>query len=154
MNTSEKPFFYRNRLSNFIVWMIVAWAFLYFLIQLVHDAKAESPSVFLICLDAALTAGFAVPVVRLPRHGVWVTSNKLTIYNILKTHVIYWDDVERFELISSDRLAGVKVGTAVLKDGAHIAMTGVRTIAFERAYATRFAKKTITALNAQLAEMR
>jgi hypothetical protein len=97
--------------------------------------------------------GFLIPAVRLPRHGVVTTSTELTIRNILRTYVVRWEDVERFELAPYDRLAGVKAGTVVLKDGRRITMTGVQTVAFEWAYATKFAKKTIAGLNAQLAVM-
>jgi hypothetical protein len=150
----EVTSFYRNRLSNFIVWIIVVWTALYLLIHLIHNLEGAEPSLFLIVLEIILMLGFLVPAVRLPRHGVVTTSAELTIHNILRTYVIRWEDVERFELAPYDRLAGVKAGTAVLKDGRRITMTGVQTVAFEWAYATKFAENTVSALNAQLAAMR
>jgi hypothetical protein len=154
INTFRKPTFYRNRLSNFIVWVIFAWGVLYLLIHLIHDVKETEPSSFLIVLDAILMIGFLIPAVRIPRHGVVTTSTKVIIRNIVRTYVVHWEDVERFELAPYDRLAGVRAGTAVLKDGRRIRMTGVQTVAFEWAYATKFAKKTVAALNEQLAEAR
>ena len=119
---SDKSVFYRNRLANFIAWVIMAIAALYFVIAIGRDLREGQPSV-IIGLDAILLTAFLIPAVRVPRHGVVVTPTELVIRNVFKTHRLHWDQVERFEL--NLRSSPPRVGVVVLADGSRIRMTGV-----------------------------
>jgi Bacterial PH domain len=74
------------------------------------------------------------------------TSRGVTIRNILKTHVLQWEQIERFELPRQDPRK--RVAVAVLKDGASVAMSGIRYSGLE----SRSAQRIVDELNAQLTE--
>jgi hypothetical protein len=146
-NIRDRRVFYRNRINNFLVWVITMFGALYFLVELIHSINETEYSFILIGLTGILMIAFLIPALRCPRSGVVVTSGSVMVRNILKTHVLRWDEVERFELTRYDPWP--KVGVAILKSGRRIPMTGVQF-----ALATRFAQNTVAALNAQLVEMR
>jgi hypothetical protein len=146
--TPEKPTFYRGRLANLVTWLIVAGTTLYLLTSLARNIKEPEPSDFLIAFDAIAFIGFLVPTLRVPRNGVLTTSRAVTIRNILKTHVLQWEQIERFELPRQDPRK--RVAVAALKDGASVAMSGIRYSGLE----SRSAQKIVEELNTQLAERR
>lgn len=146
-NIRDPRVFYRNRTSNFLVWVITTFGALYFLVELIHLINEAVISPILIGLTGVLMIAFLVPALRCPRSGVVSTSSNLIVRNILKTHIFRWDEVERFELTRYDPWP--KVGVAVLKSGRRVPMTGVQF-----ALATRFAQNTVASLNETLAAMR
>jgi hypothetical protein len=146
-HVSRERVFYRNRLSNLLVWAVVTFGALYFLVKLIGTIKESHPSPILIGFTGLLMIAFLIPALRYPRHGVVSTDSKIIIRNIFKTHTLRWDDVERFELTRYDPWP--KVGVVILQDGGRIPMTGVQF-----ALATSFAQNTIDALNTSLAARR
>lgn len=144
---SDSGTFYRSRLTNGLVFLITGFAALEFLLKLVRQAEKPEPAGVLLVMSAILFVAFLVPTLRYPRHGVVATRDKLVIRNILKTHVVDWDDVDRFELGRYDPWP--KVGIAVLRGGKRIPMTGVQWRP-----ATPYAERTIAALNQELADLR
>ena len=130
--------FYRDDLSNLLVCAMMSFTALYFLTRAIRDGSALP-----IGLDVLAMFAFAFPAFRYPRHGVITTSAGVVVRNIFKTHVLAWSDIERFEL--ARHKPWPMVGVAVLTDGRRIPMTGI-----QNAPASRFARRTIEALNDEL----
>jgi hypothetical protein len=137
---SDTGTFYRSRLTNSLVFLITGFAALEFLVNLVRQAEKPEPSGVLLVMSTILFVAFLVPTLRYPRHGVVATRDQLVIRNILKTHIVDWDDVDRFELGRYDPWP--KVGIAVLRNGKRIPMTGVQWRP-----ATPYAERAVAALN-------
>lgn len=135
---------FRNRMSDAVVWVFMAFATLYFLTSLVRDAERGKPAV-LVVLDALLMLAFLIPAIRYPLHGVIVSPTEVVVRNIIKTHKIAWNDIERFEIARHDPWP--QVGVAVLRNDRRIPMTGLQV-----ALATKVAQRAVTDLNQQLSE--
>jgi Bacterial PH domain len=145
--TASQRVFYRNKVSNFLVWMLTTLGALYFLAETVEAVEESEGSVVLIGFSALLMMSFLIPALRESFHGVVVTGSQVRIRNIMRSHVLGWDEIERFELARYNPWP--KVGVAVLESGRRVPMTGVQF-----ALATRFAQDTVVALNTRLAAMR
>lgn len=130
--------FYRNRLSNFLVSAMTGLTALYFL----SSALGGSGKPVAIGADAVLMVAFIVPAARFPRHGVVTSPTGIVVRNILRTYVLRWDEVERFELASDRFPSG---GVAVVNDGRRIPMTGIN-----QGLVGHFVTETVAALNEQL----
>lgn len=139
--------FYRNRLSNFLVWLLATFGTLYFLVETVEAIEEKEASVVLIGFSALLMVAFLAPALREPFHGVIITPTQVRIRNIMRTHVLSWDEIERFELAKYDPWP--KIGVAVLKTGRRVPMVGVQW-----APVSRFAESTVVALNERLSALR
>jgi membrane protein YdbS with pleckstrin-like domain len=140
--------FYRFKLTNFSVWLITAFAALYFLTELVKELGEKEAQPATIILTALLMVAFLVPAVRYPWHGVVATTKEIKVRNILKTHVVRWSEIDRFELTRHNPWP--RVGVVALKSGKNIPMTGIQAVPYERSPITKFAMKTVAALNEQL----
>lgn len=144
MTTKMENGVFRNRLSDAVVWVLMAFATLYFLTSIVEDAERGKP-VVLLALDALLLLGFLIPAIRYPLHGVIVSPTEVVVRNIMKTHKIAWNNIERFEIARHDPWP--QVGVAVLRNGRRIPMTALQV-----ALATKVAQRAVTDLNQQLSE--
>jgi hypothetical protein len=89
---------------------------------------------------------FLVPTLREPFHGVVVTSTQVRVRNIMRTHVLDWDQIERFELAKYNPWP--RIGVVALKGGRRVPMVGVQW-----APLGSFAENTVAALNERLATM-
>ncbi len=137
----ERTHFYRDRLPNFFVCAVTGLGALYSLFELLR-ALGDSASPAVIAIDAGLMVGFLVPAVRFPRNGVVTSPSGIVIRNILRTHVLRWDEVERFEIANDFVPNG---GVAVLNDGTRIPMTGIN-----QGLVGHFVAVTVAALNEEL----
>ncbi len=133
---------YRNRGSDAAVWVIVAFAALYFLTRVINDID-QHEQVGLVVFDGLLTIAFAIPAVRYPWHRVIARPERLVIRNITRTHSVAWDDVVEFQLTRHDPWP--RVGVAVLRTGQRIPMT-----ALQAARVTRVAERAISDLRQEL----
>jgi Bacterial PH domain len=142
---AEQSTFYRNRVANFLVWAMTAFAALYFLTEMV-SALGDALNPAAVGIDASLMIVFLVPAVRFPRHGVVTSPSGIVVRNILRTHVLHWDEVERFEIASDFVTNG---GVAVLFDGRRIPMTGIN-----QGFVGHCVAETVAALNEELRRQR
>ncbi len=138
----DTPTYYRGRLANTIVAVIAGLTALHFLVELIHQLGSSGASSFDKAYDAIFVIAFLIPALRFPRNGVQVSDAKIVIRNILRTHVLQWETVERFEVSGA---SFTRTGVAVLKDGSRIRMTGIRS-----GLVDHFAQNTVAALNARL----
>ncbi len=136
--------FVRNRFANGCLFAICAFAAIAFL-EIGIEAINGGSGTVLVAFDFVLCTIFSVPAVRSLVYGVVITGTQLKIRNIMRTHVLRWDEVERFELARYDPWP--RVGVAVLKSGRRVPMVGVQW-----APLSRFAEKTVAGLNERLAE--
>jgi hypothetical protein len=138
--------FYRNRFSNLVVWLIAVFAVDLLLVQGAREVRDGGP-VLLVCLDFVLAAAFLVAVLRVPFHGVVATAQGVRIRNVWRTHVLRWDEVERFE--SGVYAPWPWAGIAVLRNGHRIPIVGI-----QRGAIGRSTEKAVAALNERLAAAR
>jgi hypothetical protein len=144
--------FYRNRFSNGGLWLLCTWTAIVFLQMAVENIETDKQTrvtgttghILAIGLSFALMIAFLIPALRFPLHGVVVMPTKIIVRNIMRTHVLSWSEVERFELAKYDPWP--RIGVAVLKSSRRVPMVGVQW-----APLSRFAEKTVSALNEQLA---
>jgi PH (Pleckstrin Homology) domain-containing protein len=130
--------FYRSRFANGFAWLICAWA-----CAVLLELATEAPSTGLAAFDYVLAAIFLVPALREPLNGVVTTADKVLVRNVLRTRVLSWHEIEKFELARYDPWP--KIGVAVLTSGARVGMVGVQW-----APLSRYAEETVTALNSEL----
>jgi hypothetical protein len=112
----------------------------------VQNIRTNQP-VGLIVFGFILCGLFLVPALREPLHGVVVTRTEVRIRNIMRTHVVSWDEIERFDLAKYDPWP--KIGVAILKTGKRLPMVGVQWTPVGRS-----AENTVAALNEKLAATR
>ena len=144
--------FYRFRFNTIGLCLFASFTTVYFLTEIIKALNTNEPSTAVVVLYSALMTVFLIPAIRFPFNGVVATSSMLKIRNIARTHVVSWEEVERFELARHDPWP--RVAIVVLKTGKRIPMTGVQAVPYERSPVTRFAKKTIASLNEQLTAQR
>jgi hypothetical protein len=137
---------YRNRLSNWSVCLICGFATIAFY-QIAVEAIRKNNGAVLVAFGFIMCAIFLIPTLREPFHGVVVTPTQVRVRNIMRTHVLSWDQIERFELAKYDPWP--KIGVVVLRGGRRVPMVGV-----QRAPLGRFAENTVAALNERLAGIR
>jgi hypothetical protein len=135
--------FYRNRVGNFLNCAICAIVALVLLNQLATNIGEQNPSPIVVG-NAIFLAAFVMSAARLSAIGVVVTSDGIKIRNVLRNHVVRWDEIKSFELDLNE--PPPRCGKVVLDDGRQIRMTGV---GYGRA--SHFAQNTVDALNRQLA---
>lgn len=148
-DAANKRMVYHSRLANYLAFGIFGFGALAFLVKFIKALDANPSKAALVVFAAVLMVAFLVPTLRFPFNGVVATDGELRVRNILKTHVLRWDQVERFELTRCDPWP--RVGVVVLTNGRRIAMSGVQAVPYEWSPATKFAKRTVAALNQQLA---
>jgi hypothetical protein len=140
-NSADRRF-YRNRVSNGAVCVLCAFFVVVFLV-LALEAIEKSDGAALVIIGFILCGVFLVPALREPFHGVVATSTEVKIRNILRTHMLSWNEIERFELARYDPWP--RIGVAVLKAGRRVPMVGIQA-----ARRSRLAEETISALNQEL----
>lgn len=138
--------FYRNRLANSGVFIICVFATISFF-SLAFEAVHTNEQAALVGMLFVFAIIALVPTLREPFHGVVVTSTQVRVRNIMRTHVLSWDEIERFELAKYDPWP--KIGVVILKSGRRVPMVGVQW-----AVLSKFAENTVVALNERLATMR
>jgi PH (Pleckstrin Homology) domain-containing protein len=135
--------FYRNRVSNLLVWLIAAFCVDYFSVQ---GAAALSDGSTALAVGAlALMALWLVPLARVPFHGVVASAEGVRIRNVWGSHSVGWSEIERFETGSYGPWPWT--GIAVLKSGRRIPIVGI-----QRGAIGRSTERTVAALNERLAE--
>lgn len=147
MDTKSRTY-YRFRFNAIGLCLFASFAALYFLTEIIKAVNANEPSAVVIVLLCVLTILFLIPAIRFPFNGAVATPSALTIRNIVRTHVVKWEEIERFELTRHDPWP--RVAVVVLKTGKHIPMTGVQAVPYERSPVTKFAKNTVASLNERL----
>jgi hypothetical protein len=149
MNTKPESqrIFFCNRVSNLLVCALTGFGALYFLVETVEAVEETDASVVLVGFSALLMVAFLLVALREPFHGVVVTNSQVRIRNIMRTHVLGWDQIERFELAKYDPWP--KIGVAILKTGRRVPMVGVQW-----APLGQFAENTVMTLNRKLAATR
>lgn len=133
---------YRRWFANVTLFILCSFATLIFLVLSLESIEKDNGAV-LITFGFVLFAIFLVPAARCIFYGVVVTESEVRVRNILRTHVLAWDEIDRFELTKYDPWP--LIGVAVLKTGRRIPMAGIQW-----ALLSHFAKDTVSALNDQL----
>lgn len=138
--------FYRRRVLNGTLFILCGWATIVFW-GLGEEAisKDDGPAVITLCF--ILFAICLVPTIRCPFYGVVITDTKVRVRNILRTHVLRWDEIDRFEYEKYDPWP--LIGVVWLKNGRRVPMGGIQW-----ALLSKFAENTVAALNERLATMR
>ncbi len=141
--STESRRFYRNRISNLLVWLIVAFCADVFLVGLAGDLRSGRAGVI---LDLVALAPCLFLLVRIPRHGVMADEHGVTVRNVWRTHVLAWSEIERFEAGSYPPWP--RAGIAVLRDGTRVPIVGI-----QRGILGKLTENTVAALNQRLAAM-